>query len=142
MEIKEVLEKKFEEINPYDIKEAIILKFGKVSRFARLSDYDQADLHKWLKGPFANDAARLKRLKEIHSKASKLKDKVIVGIELSDEQRERLRNGITKKGTRTIKEFCNKKPFIQSWISKVLNGDINKITKKVLVLAQSVKVKL
>ncbi len=141
--MEEILTKKFEEINPYDLKAAITQKFGRISRFARLADYDQADLHKWLRGPFTDDAQRLKKLKEIHSKASKLKDEVIIGIELTEKQRDELRKGITRNGKITIKEFCDKKDFfIQSWISKVLNGDIKKITKKVLLLSQTVKVKL
>ncbi len=134
------LKKPFKELNNLELKEGIQSKFGSLARFCKHAKYDLYDLNKLLR--LKATAENVAKLNLVYKTAKVLKNSIIEGEELNDQHRESLRKGIYAK-YRNISEFCNKNPeFINNWISKLLHGDIRKITPKTKKLAKILNVEL
>ncbi len=134
------LKKPFKELSNTELKEAIQEKFGSLARFCKHARFDLYDLNKLLR--LKATAENIAKLNLIYKTAKVLKNNIIEGEELNDQHRESLRKGIYAN-YRNISDFCGKNPeYINNWISKLIHGDIRKITPKTKKLAKLLNVKL
>jgi predicted nucleotidyltransferase component of viral defense system len=134
------MKNQFNKLSNDQIKKSIQDKFGSLARFCRLSNNDLYDLNKLLR--LKKTPENIKKLKEIYLQSKTIKDSIIADEELTTEQIELIRKGIYQK-SRNIIKFCEDNPaFLNTWISKLLHGEIRKITPKTKRLAKILKVEL
>lgn len=104
------------------LKAEIKIKFGTMSKFARIVKIDRYELQKILKRDKAEE------IKKINSLAKKKKYKP-TGKELTDKQRAALKKAIDKKGG--VLQFCRDNPqFSKDSVFQTINGTRKLMTDK------------
>lgn len=134
-----ILDKPFNSLTRDELKKGILSKFGTISRFCRLTKRQTMDFNNLL---LARDLGHIRlELEKVYKEAKSL-DRGLVEGELTEQNREYLKNSIYNQH-KNISAFCKKNTeFTASWICNVLYGKTAKKTPKVKRLASVLNVKL
>lgn len=135
---KKTLNLPFAEVEATEIKNAIADKFGSVSQFSRLTNRDLYELNLRLR---CKSLLSAEYLQSVFEDAKTIANKLVMGYHLTPIQRDKLRAGLGHYPT--VVAFCAEYPqFSSVFISRVLAGNTNKITRKVKALADVLSIEL
>lgn len=117
------------------VKQAIVKKFAKLSRFAEISGLDYYKLQKTL----ANKSTKKSELVELYELVKSTEQTETVD-ELSEYQKNELRKRLDDYGG--VDKFSRENEYSRDSIFQILNGRRKRITPKVVVLFNILKIKI
>ena len=111
-------------------KSYIQKKFGSVERYKKITETTQKDLDAVFNLP--DGSVKQARIKALINKAKKVKKEnlVLKCVDITDELRKEIRIAIYTQ-YQNINEFCEENRYTNSFVSELLNGKYQRISRRV-----------
>ena len=135
---QQTLNLSFAEVEPQEIKAALVDKYGSLSHFCRLTNRDVYELNTRLRCKTQKSTAYMEK---VFADAKCTPNGPKEGYNLTATGREKLKAALGQYPT--ITAFCAQHTAFSSvFISRVLHGGTGKVTRKVTALANTLQVEL